>query len=123
MNFFFNVSERELVEEFEKKEKKKRSHVEAEARGTLKWNERERCSESLTLTGREISLPIEEYNIFKRLLIVSDAGRIFRGEFNEKMIKHLFIEKKEFISSSSLASPPLPPSHPRRIFIKGSQHR
>lgn len=69
-----------------RKKKKKRSHVEAEARGTLKWNERERCSESLTLTGREVSLPIEEYNIFKRLLIVFDAGRIFRGEFNEKRI-------------------------------------
>lgn len=72
------------MEEFEKKEKKKRSHVEAEARGTLKWNERERCSESLTLTGREVSLPIEEYNIFKRLLIASDQRGEFSGESSMK---------------------------------------
>lgn len=45
-----------LVEEF-KKEKKPQSC--AEARGTLKWNERERCNESLT-PGSEVSLPIEE---------------------------------------------------------------
>lgn len=44
------------MEEF-KKEKKPQSC--AEARGTLKWNEREKCNESLT-PGSEVSLPIEE---------------------------------------------------------------
>lgn len=69
------------MEEF-KKEKKPQSC--AKARGTLKWNERERCNESLT----EVRFPYRSRNnIFKRFLITpidNTVGREFSGEFNEK---------------------------------------
>lgn len=57
--WIFNRTNGNSVEEFKKKKKEATSC--AEARGTLKWNERERCNELLTPGRREgFLLPIGE---------------------------------------------------------------